>query len=302
MSRSPLEIRHLQTLAALAETGSLARAADRVLVTQSALSHQLKALETYYGATLFERNTRPLRFTQAGLRLLTAAREVLAVTTQAEREIAHIVSGGGGQLRVAVECPSCFDWLMPAMDDFRERWPEIELDLVSGFHTDPMNLIESGAADFAVLHDEPLPRSGIVVEKLFRYETLAILAPRHALATKAWLEPEDFAGETLISHPVDDAMLDVMRHFLAPAGIRPKRRTVEPTAAILQLVASGRGIAALPKWSVADYLQRGYVISQSLGVDGLRRQLYAAIPESLSATPYMREFIARVQARAQGKQ
>ncbi|MDB5988408.1 MAG: LysR family transcriptional regulator, partial [Nevskia sp.] len=64
MSQSPLEIRHLQTLVALADTGSLARAADRVFVTQSALSHQLKALETYYGAPLFERNTKPLRFTQ----------------------------------------------------------------------------------------------------------------------------------------------------------------------------------------------------------------------------------------------
>lgn len=296
MAQSPLEIRHLQTLVALADTGSLARAADRVFVTQSALSHQLKALETYYGAPLFERNTKPLRFTQAGLRLLAAAREVLAITHQAEREIALIVSGGGGQLRVAVECHTCFDWLMPAMDTFRGHWPDIELDIVSGFQTAPMSLIESGAADFAVVHDQPPPRPGIAVEKLFRYETLAILSPRHPLASKAWLEPEDFANEILITYPVDEAMLDVMRHFLTPAGVRPKRRNVELTVAILQLVASGRGIAALPEWSVEAYLQRGYVASKSLGVDGLHCELYAAVPESLAAMPYMRDFIGTVQS------
>jgi len=298
MSQSPLEIRHLQTLVALAETGSLARAADRVFVTQSALSHQLKALEGYYGAPLFERNTKPLRFTQAGQRLLSAAREVLATTGAAEREISTWVAGRGGQLRVAVECHTCFDWLMPAMDAFREHWPEVELDLVGGFQSEPMTLIESGASDFAVIHDAPQPRAGIAVEPLFRYETLAILSPRHPLAKKNFLEAADFASETLISYPVDDAMLDVVRHFLAPAGVKPRRRNAELTVAILQLVASGRGIAALPEWSVSEYLKRGYVIGKSLGADGLHCELHAAIPESLASKAYMRDFVGKVRAGA----
>lgn len=296
MPGSPLEIRHLQTLVALADTGSLAKAAERVFVTQSALSHQIKALETHFAAPLFERNTKPLRFTQAGQRLLVLAREVLLLTANAEREVAHWVSGSSGQLRVAVECHTCFDWLMPAMDAFREHWPGIELDLVSGFHTAPIALLESGAADFAIIHDRPAPHSGIAMELLFSYETLAILSPRHAFATRAQLEPGDFLQETLISYPVEDAMLDVMRHFLTPAGIRPQRRNVELTVAILQLVASGRGVAALPEWSVRSYLQRGYVIGKPLGRQGLRCELYAAMPESLAAKPYMRDFIAKVRS------
>ncbi|TDU31840.1 LysR family transcriptional regulator for metE and metH [Panacagrimonas perspica] len=295
MSQSPLEIRHLQTLMALADTGSLGKAAERVFVSQSALSHQLKALEVRYGAPLFERNTKPLRFTQAGARLVTLAREVLAMTAQAEREVAQWVSGRGGQLRVAVECHTCFDWLMPAMDAFRDHWPDVELDLVGGFQIDPMALIESGAADFAVIHDQPPARTGIAIEPLFSYETMAILSPRHALARKAYLTPADFADQTLISYPVDEDMLDVVRHFLAPAGVTAKRRKVELTVAILQLVASGRGIAALPEWSVAGYLERGYVVGKPLGEEGLRCELYAAIPESLAAKPFMADFIAKVR-------
>ncbi|TXI80626.1 MAG: LysR family transcriptional regulator [Cupriavidus sp.] len=296
MSQSPLEIRHLQTILALADTGSLAKAADRVFVTQSALSHQLKALETHYGAPLFERNTKPLRFTQAGTRLLTLAREVTTLTSNAEREISQWVAGRSGELRVAVECHTCFDWLMPAMDAFRDHWPEVELDLVSGFHTEPIALVEGGTADFAVIHDKPAARPGIVTEHLFTYETLAILSPKHALANNPYLQARDFKSETLISYPVDDEMLDVVRHFLAPARIKAKRRNVELTVAILQLVASGRGIAALPEWSVKPYLDRGYVVGKSLGVNGLKCELHAAMPESLANKPYMRDFIAKVRS------
>lgn len=295
MAQSPLEIRHLHTLVALADTGSLAKAADRVFVTQSALSHQLKALETHYGAPLFERNTKPLRFTQAGLRLLALAREVLGLTANAERDVAQWVSGKGGQLRIAVECHTCFDWLMPAMDALREHWPDVELDLVGGFQVDPLALLESGLADFAVMHDPPSARAGIAVERLFRYENRAILSPRHPLAKKAWLSPGDFADETLIAYPVDEEMLDVVRHFLGPAGVRPRRRNAELTVAILQLVASGRGIAALPEWSVSSYLARGYVVGKSLGENGLECELYAALPESLAGKAYMRDFIGNIR-------
>ncbi len=300
MSQSPLEIRHLQTLAALADTGSLAKAADRVFVTQSALSHQLKALELHYGAPLFERNTKPLRFTQAGQRLVGLARDVLARTADAEREVAQWVSGRGGTLRIAVECHTCFDWLMPAMDAFREHWPEVDLDLVGGFQGDPMTLVEAGGADFAVIHDKPARRAGVVTEPLFAYQTLAILSPRHPLARKTMLEPRDFAKETLISYPVEDTMLDVVRHFLAPRRIKPRRRNVELTVAILQLVASGRGIAALPEWSVQPYLDRGYVVGRPLGPKGLRCELHAAMPQSLAGKSYMRDFIAEVRAHAPG--
>ena len=297
MPQSPLELRHLQTLLALARTGSVAKAAERMFVTQSALSHQLKSLESHYGIALFERNTKPLRFTPAGSRLLALAQDVTRLAEDAERDVARLATGGAGQLRVAVECHTCFDWLMPAMDAFRERWPDIELDLLSGFHAQPQALVESGVADFAVVHDAPASRAGIAAEKLFSYETVAILSPRHALAARAFLQPDDFIDETLISYPVDDALLDVSRHFLAPAGIKPRRRNAELTVAILQLVASGRGIAALPRWSVASYLERGYVVSKALGPDGLYCELYAAVPESLVAQPYMRDFMSEIRTR-----
>lgn len=296
MPQPRVDIRHLAMLQAIADSGNLTRAAGRLFVTQSALSHQLKNLEGAYGVELVERESRPMRFTPAGQRLLALARSLLPQVADAERDLARLLEGRAGSLRVAVECHTCFDWLMPAMDAFRPRWPEVELDLVSGFQTDPLPMLLRDQADFAVIHDAPAPRKSIVFEPLFEYETVALMARDHRLAGRARLEARDFAQETLITYPVADEMLDVMKHLLLPAGVRPRaKRHAELTVAIIQLVASGRGIAALPAWSVAPYLERGYVLAKPLGRKGLRCALYGATTARLAEMAYMREFVELIR-------
>lgn len=298
MTKTALELRHLETLLALAECGSLSKAAERLYLTQSALSHQLKALEAHFGLGIVEKNVRPLRFTAIGHRLLALARKVLPEVAEAGRDIARLAEGHGGPLRVAVQCHNCFDWLMPAMDAYRSLWPEVELDIVSGFVVDPLPLLERSEAELAVVHDEHEPRPNLTFSPLFRYESVALMSPRHRLAAKTWLEPEDFADETLITYPVPDEMLDVMKHCLLPAQVNPRRRTAELTVAILQLVASGRGIAALPAWTVGNYIDRGYVVSRPIGRGGLFCELYAATTRAGAETAYIREFIALTRAQS----
>jgi LysR family transcriptional regulator for metE and metH len=296
MSTSALELRHLETLLALAECGSLSKAAARLFLTQSALSHQLRALENHYGAALVEKNVRPLRFTAIGQRLLSLARAVLPQVAEAARDVARLAQGHAGPLRVAVQCHNCFDWLMPAMDAYRSLWPEVELDIISGFVVDPLPLLDRGEAELAIIHDPQDERPNVVFSPLFRYESVALMSPRHPLAIKPWLEAADFAQETLITYPVPDEMLDVMKHCLTPALVNPKRRTAELTVAILQLVASGRGIAALPSWTVGNYIERGYVVSRPIGKEGLRCELYAATSGAGAAAAYIKEFIALTRA------
>jgi LysR family transcriptional regulator, regulator for metE and metH len=298
MAKTALEFRHMETLVALAECGSLSKAAERLSLTQSALSHQLKALESHYGAAVVEKNIRPLRFTAIGQRLLTLARTVLPLVAEAGRDVARLAQGHAGPLRVAVQCHNCFDWLMPAMDSYRTLWPEVELDIISGFVVDPLPLLERGEAELAVIHDLQPAHPHVTFSPLFRYQSVALMSPRHRLAAKSWLEADDFAQETLITYPVPDEMLDVMKHCLIPAGVNPKRRTAELTVAILQLVASGRGIAALPSWTVGNYIERGYVVSRPIGPSGLHCELYAATTHAGAEAAYISEFIALTRAQS----
>lgn len=285
------ETRHLQTLLALAETGNLSKAARRVHLSQPAVSHQIKALETACGVPLFERKSSPLRLTPAGQRLLSLAYAVERLMREAQRDIARIAQGNAGRLRIAVECHSCFDWLMPSMDAFREGWPEVELDLVSGFHADPIGLLEEDRAELVIV-SQAKKRQGVVFHPLFAYEVLAILAKTHPLARKPYLTARDFARETLITYPIPDERLDVVREVLMPAEVNPPRRTTELTVAILQLVASRRGVAALPGWTVQPYLERDYVVARRIGKKGLFSRLYAAIPQTMNGLAYMQEFIS----------
>ena len=285
-----IEFRHLRGLIALAETGNLSRAARRLHLSQPALSQQIKGVEEQCGSALFERKSQPLKLTPAGTRLVALAYDVEKRVQEAERDIARIAQGEAGQLRIAVECHSCFDWLMPSMDAFRENWPEVELDLVSGFHADPIGLLGEGRADLVIV-SQARPRPGVVYHPLFRYEVFALLARNHPLVRKSFLTARDFAGETLVTYPIPDDRLDVVRDVLLPAKVHPQRRKTELTVAILQLVASRRAVAALPGWTVQPYLDRKYVVAKPVGKKGLFSNLYAATSTALDAMAYMQEFI-----------
>ena len=285
-----IEIRHLRSLLAVAESGKLVAAAERVHLTQSALSHQIRALESHYGITLFDRTQQGLRFTRAGERILALAREVLVHVSDAERDLLRLKSDTGGELRIALECHTCFDWLMPVMDEFRRRWPEVEIDLVAGFHSEPLALIAEGKADL-VIGSAPSAKRGFHVSPLFRFEIFAVLCNEHRLRNKRRLAAADFDGETLITYPVPEARIDLIREVLVPAGIKLERRTAELTIAILQLVASRRGIAALPNWGVKNYVDHDYVLAKPVGAKGLWSELHAVVPKALKSKPYIGDFV-----------
>lgn len=290
MQQSVLEVRHLRTLVALRDSGSLVRAAQLLSLTQSALSHQLKLLEDRYGVALFERKSVPPQFSTVGLALLALANSLLPQVEETERNIARLALGRSGQLRIAVECHTCFDWLMPSMDTFRARWPEVELDIVSGFHPDPIALVLQNRADVAIVSEADAAES-VDFHPLFRFEIMALMANNHPLATKPYLRAQDFANETLITYPVPDEMLDLVRQVLEPAGIKPARRTTELTIAMLQLVASGRGVATLPLWAIQSYLDRGYISARPVGKNGLTGHLYLACTHLTSSHPWLVDFV-----------
>ncbi|TFW24020.1 LysR family transcriptional regulator [Duganella callida] len=283
-----LEIRHLRTLSALRSAGSLVRAAQLLNLTQSALSHQIKLLEDRYGGPLFERKSVPIGFTATGARLLKLADLLLPEIETAEREVARLMQGDTGQLRVALECPTCFDWLMPVMDAFRKRWPEVEIDLVPDLQGDPAALLREGAADLVI---GAACGAEFASFPLFRYETLVVMAHKHRLAALRRLQAADFAGETLITYPLPDARIDLIREVLRPAGIQVQRRSAELTVALLQLVASRRGIAALPAWAVKQYLDYDYVSARPVGEQGLWSELHAAVPEAQRHKAYVLDFV-----------
>lgn len=286
-----IEIRHLKTLAALRDTGSLVEAAQGLHLTQSALSHQLKDLEDRLECELFIRKTRPPSFTSAGRRLLNLADEILPMLRTAERDISRLAGGQAGRLHICIECHSCYQWLLPCIDRYRNNWPEVELDLTGGFNFAPLPALVRGELDLVVTSD-PVELAGIMYVPLFRYEALLALSRKHQLAKKTRIQPQNLAGEVLIIYPVDRDRLDIFTGFLDPADVEPGSvRTAELTPMIIQLVASGRGITCLPNWALTEYLQNQTIVARPLGEKGLWATLYAAIRDDQRCSPFMDDFI-----------
>ncbi|UWQ23015.1 LysR family transcriptional regulator [Jannaschia sp. W003] len=282
-----LEFRHLRTIRAVHEAGGLARAADRLNITQSALSHQVKGLEEQIGVPLFVRRSKPLKLSPAGHRLLRLAEQVLPQLEAVEQDFSALRSGRTGRLHIAIECHACFEWLFPVLEQFRRAWPDVDVDIRPGLQFQALPALEREEVDLVVSSDpEALP--GVEFAPLFDYEPVFLASSAHPLAGKPYVEAEDFRDECLITYPVDRPRLDVFSQLLMPAGVEPASvRQVELTAVILLLVASNRGVSVLPDWVVREVRYNSDYVTRPLTEGGVTRRLYAAVREVDAAKPFM---------------
>jgi LysR family transcriptional regulator, regulator for metE and metH len=153
-----VELRHLRTIRAIQQAGGLARAAEVLNMTQSALSHQVAGLEAQAGMELFVRRSKPMRLSSAGHRMLRAAERILPEIDAMEEEFRALRAGRTGRLHIAIECHACFDWLFPVLEMFRHAWPEIDVDIRAGLAFEALPALNREDVDLVISSDrEPPP-------------------------------------------------------------------------------------------------------------------------------------------------
>ena len=294
-----IEFRHLRTIKAIHEAGGLAKAADLLNTTQSALSHQVKGLEDQAGVELFVRRSKPLKLSAAGTRLLRLAEQVLPQIEATVAEFTGLRNGHSGRMHIAIECHACFEWLFPVLEHFRRDWADVDVDIRPGLAFDALPALMKEEVDLVVSSD-PEEIAGVEFIELFDYAPVFVASKDHPLAQKEYIEASDFRGETLITYPVERSRLDVFSQLLIPAKVEPAAvRQAELTAVILLLVASNRGVSVLPDWVVREVKYSSDYVTRPLTKNGLTRRLYAAIRSEERDKPYMQRLIelARVEAR-----
>lgn len=286
-----IELRHLRTIRAIQQAGGLARAADVLNMTQSALSHQVKGLEDQAGMELFVRRSKPMRLSAAGVRMLRAAERILPEIDAMEEEFRALRAGRTGRLHIAIECHACFDWLFPVLEMFRHAWPEIDVDIRAGLAFEALPALNREDVDLVISSDrEPPP--GIVFNPLFDYHPTFVGSAQNPLAAKEFITAEDFRDQVLITYPVSRDKLDIFTEVLTPAKVEPRaQRTAELTAVILMLVGSNRGVAVLPDWVMREVKTNADYITRPLGPEVVTKRMYAATREEDAAKPYMAHFL-----------
>jgi DNA-binding transcriptional LysR family regulator len=248
-----VEMRHLRALLALAEELNFTRAAEKLHLTQQALSGQIRQLEERVGTRLVERDTRRVGLTRAGLTLCAQARPLLA---SAQHAISATRAAGGEStsLTVGYIAPLTRRLVAPAVERFTDSHPQVELRIHFSSFLDPLAGLREGAADVAFLYGE-FEHDGIERQYLFSEPRGVALAADHPLAAKSTVAIEDFVEEPLIEVPTRDP---IWRDYWMAAEHRDRQppkiaATVHTLDGLIEAVAVGLG-AALPVAPVMDAL------------------------------------------------
>ena len=291
-----LERIHLSIVQEVDKQGSLTAAANVLCLTQSALSHSMRKLEEQLGTPIWLREGRSLRPTQAGQYLLAVANRVLPQLALAEERIHQFAQGERGSLRIGMECHPCYQWLLKVVSPYLASWPDVDVDVKQKFQFGGIGALFGYEIDLLVTPD-PLYKPGLRFEPVFDYEQVLVVARDHALADVAYVRPKQLTNEVLITYPVDIERLDVYNQFLMPAGITPKRhKAIETTDIMLQMVESGRGVAALPRWLVDEYASRMDVVPVRLGRHGIAKQIFLGAREADFEVDYLAAFVAQARS------
>jgi LysR family transcriptional regulator, regulator for metE and metH len=285
-----LEIRHLKLVAAVAETGSITRAGNLLHLTQSALSHQLRDAEEQLGVALFERKNARMTLTSAGDRLLQTARTVLGELDRAESDIHKNGETCKGLIRLSTQCHTAYHWFPSRLILFQKKFPSVEVRLVLEATNNPFEALLERKLDLALVCD-PIRNRKIRYTRLFEDDVLIVVPPKHRLAARNFVSPEDFAAENILLYPPKTDSTLLMK-ILEPAGIQPRKiQEVLLTEVILEMVIGGLGIAALPRWAVGPQLAAGTLIGVPLQPPGYKWQWSVAQLRENHPPAYVEEFI-----------
>jgi LysR family transcriptional regulator, regulator for metE and metH len=286
-----LDSRHLRVVAEVARTESVTRAADRLNVTQSAVSHQLRELEDKLGTPIFVRAGRRMLPTPAGRLIAQAADDVLSAISRVEAKVDQLARQAAGELRVCTHCYTGYHWLPSLVEGLRRRYPGFSLHIAAEYTLDPIAALLDAKLDLAIMNDDSDDKR-LRYRELFDDEHVAVVPPSHRWASRPFVTPEELAGEPLYlySRSIDHSF--IVQKVLRPAGLEPRQVTyLQLTEGIIEMVKAGLGVSVLPKWSIGHVLASQDVKAIRITKSGVFRKWYAASLSDVQLTPFTEEFI-----------
>jgi len=289
--RYMIERTHLTIIKQIDKLGTLTDAASSLHLTQSALSHAIKKLESQLGVKIWAKEGRNLRLTQSGEAMLSLANRILPQIEHTESLMKQISQGRRGALRIGMECHPCYQWLLTVVSPYLEQWHDVDLDVKQRFQFGGIGALFSYDID-ALVTPDPLFKKGLIFTPVFEYELVLVVHEDHPLAKFDYVQPEQLNNETLITYPVEIERLDIFSQFLLPAQCSPlKHKVIETTDIMLQMVASNRGVSALPAWLIKQYTPKLPLKSIRLGKSGINKKIYIGLRENDHDIDYLKSFV-----------
>lgn len=269
---SLLDSRQLLAFATLSRVGSFTLAAKELGLTQSAISHAMKALEEEVGCRLCDRAGRRVVLTQAGEQFLRHAEKILAEMSAARAGIDTLNHWGHARLRIGASTTAC-QYILPAvLSEFKQRYPRCALTIEPGDHGKQVELLDQGQIDLALML-EPVGRRECAFIPLFEDELLFVVSPAHAWARQQRVTRDAISSETLILYTKTSHTFRLIQDYFIGAGVSLGHYIeLGNMEAIKELVKLGVGAGILAPWVARPELGSGQLVSFPLGARPLRRR------------------------------
>lgn len=279
LKADPLDSRRLLAFQLIAKTGSLATAAKAMHLTSSALSHSLKSLEEDLGCELFERRGHRALLTGAGHRLLPRVERILGEMKSAREEQRMLNQWGSGVLRIGASAAACQYFLPDVLLEFRECFPDCELDVFSVDARPAMEMIRNGTLDLAISLSDG-SSEGIAVKPLFDDEMILVVSPRHPWAKLRCIAAKELHRQKLIIYNRDSLSNEMVRKHLKLMGAeKVSYLTLSSMEAIKEMARVGLCPSIVASWVAERDLQAGTLKAIRLSGPPLTRKWTAIWPE-----------------------
>lgn len=284
-----MEIRHLKLINEVSKSGSLTKASENLYLSQSALSHQLKEIESFFKTQLFIRQNKQMVLTKEGEIVLLASQRILDEIENTSKFIRQLTEKDAGEIRISTECYTSYPWLSGFLKEFHPLYPKVDVKIVSDATRFALGNLLDNNIDIGIFEDNKSRK--LVYTPLFNDEFYIIVNPTHHWSHRTWLDIKDIIDEPYIMYTIPTEESSLYK-LLFPRSAPKKLYKMMVTEAIIEMVKGGLGFTVLPNWIVYPYIKSKELKAIKISKQGIKRTWYAGVLKNRVIPPYMLSFIS----------
>ncbi|MFD2561799.1 LysR family transcriptional regulator [Aquimarina rubra] len=285
-----MEIKYFRLIKTIAEEGNIVNSSEKLFLTQSALSHQLRVIEERLGFKIFNRSRNKWKLSEEGEELYKLSIEILKSIESSFNTIKQLKEVEKGTIKLSTECSTFYQGIPKFIQKMGLLYPEIDIELTDATHQSFTKLL-SKDIDIAIV-TSPSNSKELLSIKFYEDDVMALMSKEHRLASKNFIEASDFLDEHLIIQSFPLSTVSVYKHFLEPNSIDPIKITAGiHTEICLEMIEANMGIMCLPKWVLTPFKIPENVIFKQIGANSLKREHYLVLRKTDQNKKYINDFI-----------
>jgi LysR family transcriptional regulator, regulator for metE and metH len=256
-----ITVQQLKIVYEIKSLGSMTKASEKLLLSQSALSHQIKDLEFTIGKNVFNRIGRKLILIEIGNEIYQSSEKIIEELKKLDSNINKLINEDSGIIKISTECYSSYNWLPKIAVDFGVKFPNSQVKIITEATVNTSKYLNTGELDIAITSRKNIENNNYKYTKIFDDKLVVLVPKNNLLSSLKKIKVADFKEQTLLVYDVLDNDLDIFQKILIPSNCTPKKIIKLPlTEIILEMVRVNLGITVMANWLVPKNTNNDFVI------------------------------------------